>query len=79
MVPARAELVLSHPRTRSEMPQLSIITAFYDEGENISSFRERLTAVMSEQGTAYEVVLVDDHSSKAANVFGKFVLSDLRF
>jgi dolichol-phosphate mannosyltransferase len=45
------------------MPKISVVTAFYNEAENLPHLRRRLTAAFAELGSDYEIVLVDDHSS----------------
>jgi dolichol-phosphate mannosyltransferase len=45
------------------MPDLSIITAFYNEQENLGEFRKRLDAVLATLPLEAEIVLVDDHST----------------
>ena len=42
---------------------VSIVTAFYNESQNLPIFRERITALLDSLDESGEVVLVDDHSS----------------
>ncbi len=45
------------------MARLSIITAFFNEANNLYEFRQRLLAVTAQLDMHTEVVLVDDHSA----------------
>ena len=45
------------------MKKISIITAFFNEQDNLPLFRQRLCAVLDGLDCDSEVVLVDDHSS----------------
>ncbi len=43
--------------------KISIVTAFYNEAENLPLFRQRVTALLETLEERGEVVLLDDHSS----------------
>jgi len=45
------------------MKKLSVITAIFNEEQNLPLFRERLTEAMANLDLDVEIVLVDDHSS----------------
>jgi glycosyltransferase involved in cell wall biosynthesis len=45
------------------MPELSVITAFFNEAETLPLFRQRLCAVLEGLGRGAEILLVDDHSN----------------
>jgi dolichol-phosphate mannosyltransferase len=45
------------------MPQVSIITPFFNEEGNLPTLRSRLASVLREIEAEYEIVLVDDHST----------------
>ena len=53
------------------MPQLSVITAFFNERENLPTFRERVEAVLSDCDESWEIILVDDHSSDGSSDFAR--------
>lgn len=42
---------------------VSVVTAFYNESQNLPLFRERITAMLDSLDESGEIVLVDDHSS----------------
>ena len=48
------------------MPELSVITAFLNEADNLPEFRRRVTTAVDRLGVDAEIVLVDDHSSDAS-------------
>jgi dolichol-phosphate mannosyltransferase len=54
----------SAPATGSEI-ELSIIAPCYNESEGLDALYERLTTVLRDAGTTYEIVLVDDGSRDA--------------
>ncbi len=57
---------MSHLRistSSGEAPTISIVTAFFNETENLPLFRERITALLDGMSESGEVVLLDDHSS----------------
>jgi len=53
------------------MPRLSIITAFYNEEQNLPVFRQRLQAALAGLGLDCQVVLVDDHSNDGSSALAR--------
>src|ERR1700677_3708227 len=79
----------SRPRTGAEaspecikqstMPELSVITAFLNEADNLPEFRRRVTTAVDRLGVDAEIVLVDDHSSDASAALARdWATSDRR-
>lgn len=61
------------------MPELSVITAFLNEADNLSEFRRRVTTAVDRLGVDAEIVLVDDHSSDASAALARdWATSDRR-
>ncbi len=50
---------------------ISIVTAFYNEAENLPLFRERVNALAASLQERVEIVLLDDHSTDASVDFAK--------
>jgi dolichol-phosphate mannosyltransferase len=58
---------------------VSIVTAFYNEAQNLPAFRQRITVLLDSLDERGEVVLVDDHSSDSSPEFVKaWATSDTR-
>jgi dolichol-phosphate mannosyltransferase len=53
------------------MPRISIITAFFNEAENLPVLRRRLEAVLVGLGVDYQIVLVDDHSGDDSPAYAR--------
>jgi glycosyltransferase involved in cell wall biosynthesis len=53
------------PTTRDAEPALSVVVPAYNEAEVLEEFQRRLTAVMDDIGSSWEVVYVDDGSTDA--------------
>jgi dolichol-phosphate mannosyltransferase len=50
-----------------QLPALSIVTAFFNEAQNLPLFRTRVTSLFDALKVQGEIVLVDDHSSDASS------------
>ncbi|MEX2286352.1 MAG: glycosyltransferase family 2 protein [Planctomycetaceae bacterium] len=53
---------LSHKLKQAAPMNVSVITAFFNERNNLPVFRARVLEVLETMNTNYELVLVDDHS-----------------
>ena len=53
------------------MPTISVVTAFYNELQNLPLFRERVTAMFDALQVHGEIVLVDDQSSDGSDAVAK--------
>lgn len=51
-----------NPRGPNTMPTVSVVAPAYNEQEVLGEFYRRVTAVMTEMGCAYEIVLINDGS-----------------
>jgi dolichol-phosphate mannosyltransferase len=55
----------------TSMCTISVVSAFYNEAQNLPLFRERVTSVLSTLKEHGEIVLVDDHSSDGSDRIAK--------
>lgn len=57
----------------------SVVTAFFNEADNLPAFRARLTRALAGLGGDWEIVLVDDHSSDSGPALARrWVAEDAR-
>ena len=54
----------TEPKTADRTVAYSVVTAVFNEQENIPELYRRLTAVMQGLGASYEIILVDDGSTE---------------
>jgi polyisoprenyl-phosphate glycosyltransferase len=59
------------PNNEPVLPTISVVTAFYNEAENLPLFRERVTALLETLPARGEIVLLDDHSNDASPAIAK--------
>jgi len=53
------------------MSHLSIITAFFNEADNLPVYKTQLRSILTDSMFEYEIVLVDDHSNDASSVLAR--------
>src|SRR4051794_37635591 len=56
--------------------KLSVVTAFYNEAENLPLLRERVMRMLADVGCDYEIILVDDHSTDDGPTYSRSWTAD---
>ena len=59
------------PTGAADTPTISVVTAFYNELQNLPLFRERVTSMFDALQVSGEIVLVDDQSSDGSDAVAK--------
>ena len=57
--------------SENDTPTVSIVTAFFNEAQNLPLFRERVTKLFDTRNEKCEIVLLDDHSSDGSVEFAR--------
>ncbi len=53
------------------MARISIVTAFYNEEQNLPVFQQRVRSTVAMLGLSYQIVLIDDHSSDGSSAIAR--------